>query len=75
MASLPMSCSKSGRFDGFELTALRGEPSSPAQFDRKNLYAADMAMGDLILRVDGHSQGFDRREVEVIHLCDMPLGV
>ena len=38
-----------------------------------DLHAADVALRGLILRVDGERERFDRRQVQVRHLRDVPL--
>ena len=58
----------------FEVPIL-AHAQSLGELEREHLYASDVAMGDLILRVHRHRESFDRGEIKLIHLCDVSIGV
>ena len=70
-ASLPMSCSSAAVLTPWMSAGAR--PAAFARPDGVELHAADVRLRRLILGVDRARQRFDRRQVQVRGLLDVPL--
>lgn len=62
------------RFDGAN-QLLVCHPNTAGQSHRAVLNAADVAMRNLVLRVDRHRESLDRGKVEAIELSQVRVGV
>ena len=50
-------------------------PNPLRQIHRVMLHSPNVAMCDLVFRIDCHSEGLDRGHVELIQFNQMPIGV
>ena len=73
-AILPVSCSSAAASIALSVGS-SVDPDLPRQRHRGHLDAADVAVRDLVLRVDRRRQRFHRRQIQAIERHDVSLGV